>query len=31
VMRASQAHKNDDGKRYGDEVAELTKLPDHLS
>ncbi len=31
VMRASQAHKNDDSKRYGDEVAEVTKLPDHHS
>ena len=29
VICASQAHENDDGKRNGDEVAEVSKLPHH--
>jgi hypothetical protein len=30
AIHASQAHENHDGKRYGDEVAEVSKSPHHL-
>jgi hypothetical protein len=31
VICASQAHENDNGKRNGDEIAGVSKLPHHLS